>query len=167
MSQLRHELRLQEILEQRRNAAAAARPLPFETVRETVQLQGLRTEKEWKLWYRSNRKGLRQRFLNFFKDGSCPIVPERPDVVYAEEWQGWDDFLGVLLPYDDAKTVAASLGVGSQEEWWTFVRANDKLLLRLRIPASPHLFYRCEWQGYDEWLGKEVTPLYFRRPGPE
>jgi hypothetical protein len=47
------------------------------------------------------------------------------------------------------------------------VRANDKLLLRLRIPASPHLFYRCEWRGYDEWLGKEVTPLYFRRPGPE
>lgn len=27
--------------------------------------------------------------------------------MYAEEWQGWDDFLGVILPYSQAHMLAA------------------------------------------------------------
>jgi hypothetical protein len=159
--QFRHELRLREINDVRKKAAAAARPLPFQTAREAVQLQGLRTQAEFARWFRNNRKALRQRFIRFYKDGPG-YIPEQPDQVYAE-WLGWDDFLGVLLPYEDAKLVAASLGVASQEEWWRFVRTNDRLLLSLRIPASPHIFYRDQWRGYDDWLGKPTTPLFFRR----
>jgi len=158
--QFRNQLRLQEIQQIRRAAAAASRPLPFQVARETVQLHGLRTQREWKQWFRNNRKSLRQNFITFYKDGPG-VMPERPDEIYASEWQGWDDFLGVLLPYSEAKRVAASLGIASQEDWWDFVRANDKLLLRLRIPSSPHLYYRGQWEGYAEWLGQPSKPLFF------
>lgn len=161
--QTRHVLRLREICEARRAAAAARRPLPFEVAREAVQWQGLRTRREWRSWIRGNAKALRYRFMGFYPDGPA-YVPEAPDDVYADEWRGWDDWLGVILPYEEAKRVAASLGVSSQEQWWQFAEGNDKLLMRLRIPATPHLYYRNgEWQGYDDWLGLGCKPLYFSR----
>ena len=53
--------------------------------------------------------------------------------------------------------MARSLGVRSQEQWWAVTREQSELLLKLRIPARPHLFYRKEWKGYDEWLGLPET----------
>lgn len=84
--------------------------------------------------------------------------------MYEEDWRGWDDFLGVTLPFEDARAVVRSvcpeLGVKSQEDWWKLVEQRASLLAELRVPVQPHIYYRATWQGYDDWLGAENQTLY-------
>ena len=103
MWQLRHELRLREIKEMRR---AEKTPLAYDIARQTVQLQGLRSEREWRRWIRNNRKSLCYAFVGHY-------VPEQPDKEY-DEFVSWDDWLGVPLKFEEARRVAATLGVNSQ-----------------------------------------------------
>jgi len=35
--------------------------------------------------------------------------------VWANNWQGWDDFLGVTLSFEEALSVAQSLGFKSKD----------------------------------------------------
>ena len=128
--------------------------LPFSEARETVQLQSLRTKSEWSRWWADNRK--RWRYTKFF-------MPEDPQVAYSEKWVDWDDWLGVPLPFEEAQRVASTLGVVSQEMWWAVTREQASLLLRLRLPSRPHIYYRDEWQGYDKWLGKADVPFALPR----
>ncbi|CAK9090260.1 unnamed protein product [Durusdinium trenchii] len=70
--------------------------------------------------------------------------------MYAEEWQGWDDFLGVILPFAQARLVSRLLGLKNQESWYRFVEADPVRLRSLRLPALPAVYYRNDWQGYEE-----------------
>jgi hypothetical protein len=46
------------------------------------------------------------------------MMPDSPDKAYGEQWQSWDDWLGVPLGYERARDVVRSLGILSQEHWW-------------------------------------------------
>ena len=87
-------------------------------------------------------------------------MPSRPDKVYAEDWVGWDEFLGVLLPFEEARRAVHMLNIQSQEEWWELVSTRPTFVASLRVPARPHLFFKERWQGYDDWLGLEPTQLF-------
>lgn len=84
--------------------------------------------------------------------------------MYEEDWRGWDDFLGVTLPFEAAKAVVHSvcpeLGVKNQEDWWRLVEQRASMLADLRVPVQPHIYYRAAWQGYDDWLGVENQTLF-------
>ena len=85
-------------------------------------------------------------------------MPSRPDEMYAEEWVSWEDFLGVLLPFDEARAVVHTLGISTQE-------AEESVrMAELRVAARPHIVYADQWRGYDDWLGVEERILYFRPP---
>lgn len=133
--------------------ALRLRYLTFEQARQSVQRQGLRTSRDYQDWRRDSRR--------YFKNAGL-IMPENPDEQYADDWQGWDDWLGIPLPYEEAAAVVGTLGIRSQEHWWSYSREHADELLQLRVPSRPHLFYGSKiWRGYDAWLGLPDTPLVF------
>ena len=131
-------------------------PVPFVDARQSVAYLGLRTEDEWKSWYRQNSYSGFNKRLRYLRQ----YMPERPEAVYTE-WEGWENWLSVPLGYEDAVEVAQNLGISSQELWWAYAREHADELLLLRLPARPHRFYRQQWNGYTEWLGLPDVPLTF------
>eukprot|EP00316_Scyphosphaera_apsteinii_P003982 CAMPEP_0119338164 /NCGR_PEP_ID=MMETSP1333-20130426/95506_1 /TAXON_ID=418940 /ORGANISM="Scyphosphaera apsteinii, Strain RCC1455" /LENGTH=113 /DNA_ID=CAMNT_0007349379 /DNA_START=225 /DNA_END=563 /DNA_ORIENTATION=+ len=81
--------------------------LPFEEARRTVQGIGFTSKEEWDEWV-SDGKSV--PWLG-------PYMPSQPDLMYEEEWRGWDDWLGLLLPFEEARCVAQQLNLKSQVEW--------------------------------------------------
>ena len=134
---------------------SSRRLLPFEDARRVVQRQGFRSDSEFRRWWYAGGRKI---------GGPLWHMPLHPDVQFRE-WQGWEDYLGVPLSFSEAKEVIADLPDDvrplTQEMWWAFSREQHELRLRLRVPARPHLFYRREWAGYDDWLGLSGEPLVF------
>lgn len=126
------------------------RLIPFLVARETAQRLGMRTQEEWQQWVSDNKPGVTSTYRWY--------MPDQPDAAY-DEFDGWDDWLGVPLSYDEARSKVGELGIPSQEAWWAFSREQHRLLMRLRVPGRPHIYYVKEWNGYDEWLGLPDTPL--------
>ena len=87
--------------EWRRTGKQPQRLIPFETARAAVQNIGLLTREEWDEWVADNKPGVTSTRAWF--------MPNRPDEAYADSgWQGWDDWLGVILPYEAAHEVVAT-----------------------------------------------------------
>ena len=95
-------------------------------------------------------------------------------VVWSAEWQGWDDFLGVMLPFDEARALLRSLGVSDQAELEALKAASADMersdpsawngghALRTReadgpdlgrVPVKPDLYDRAEWAGWSDFTG--------------
>ena len=114
--------------------------LTFDECRRKTKGMGLRTEEE-------------------FRDIGVPqYCPSRPDDMFADEWRGWDDFLGVRRPYDDARRLARTLGVASEFGWSAFAHRHAPVLEDLRLPARPSLAYGDAWRGWADWLGLPEEP---------
>ena len=81
--------------EWRRTGKQPQRLIPFDTARAAVQNIGLLSRDEWEEWVTDNKPGITSTRAWF--------MPNQPDEAYAASgWQGWDDWLGVMLPYDAA-----------------------------------------------------------------
>ena len=99
----------------------------------------------------------------------CPgayRLPRDADVVWQQEWQGWDDFLGVILPWAEAKELVSTLGLRDQAEYREVLRSHregaearaDATAVDVgRLPAQPDVYYAmhgaAEWSGWDDFLG--------------
>eukprot|EP00977_Amphora_coffeiformis_P019166 scaffold6961_cov227-Amphora_coffeaeformis.AAC.2 len=117
----------------------------------------------------------RQEFLDYECPGAYK-VPKDPHVIWAEEWKGWDDFLGVPLGYQDGKAVARELAkrwnLQTEEDYLTLmanrgcdasaapapVKTNLPQIsdddLAMRLPYRPDLYYKNDgWNTWEEWLG--------------
>ena len=82
-------------------------------------------------------------------------VPNYPDEMYAPEWAGWDEWLGLMRPYNDTKNLASSiLGLKTFDEYLIFVKSNPKRAVGLRIPVRPDIFYKDEWIDEGSFFGK-------------
>mmetsp|Transcript_31184 Transcript_31184/g.45434 ORF Transcript_31184/g.45434 Transcript_31184/m.45434 type:complete len:144 (+) Transcript_31184:503-934(+) len=96
-----------------------------------------------------------QEFIDYDCAGAYQL-PKDADVVWADEWKGWDDFLGVVLSFEEGRKVACSIdGLNGMEDYLNFMKAKempDDHLSR-RLPYRPDLFYKEEWNGWDDWLG--------------
>jgi hypothetical protein len=58
-----------------------------------------------------------------FMDYECPgayQVPKNANVLYATEWQGWEDFLGIPWDYETSRSVVRALGLTSAAEYAQF-----------------------------------------------
>lgn len=124
--------------------------LPFDEARRCAQALGFESKEDWDDWVSEGKKS---PFLG-------PYMPSDPEAMYAEEWQGWDDFLGVILKFDEARDVVRVLGLQNQEEWFRFAEQDPVRLRALRLPVKPRVYYRDQWKGYDHWLGLPETTLY-------
>lgn len=57
--------------------------LPFSQARRIARVSPATSIRTWKSWVRGERRA-----------GRCTDVPTNPDLVYQDEWDGWEDWLG-------------------------------------------------------------------------
>ena len=93
---------------------------------------------------------------------------------------GWDDWLGVMLPFHEARELVRLLGVTSEAQYVAMKRQGEELervddeqwnaghALRVatgsthavdtgRLPAHPEQYYRAEWTGWASFLGSDAA----------
>ncbi|KAK1743640.1 hypothetical protein QTG54_005237 [Skeletonema marinoi] len=59
-----------------------------------------------------------------------------------------------LSGYDDTKNLASMLGLKSLDEYFIFVKSNNKRAEGLRIPVRPDKYYKDEWIDEDTFFGR-------------
>ncbi|CAB9501257.1 expressed unknown protein [Seminavis robusta] len=99
----------------------------------------------------------KEEFLEYCCPGAYQL-PKNPDVVWADDWRGWDDFLGVpYQEFEEARSIARkqlSGVVKSKEEYLTLFEQKklDDDNPAFRLPYRPDLYYKTGWTGWDDWL---------------
>ncbi|KAL7529140.1 hypothetical protein ACHAWF_002858 [Thalassiosira exigua] len=97
----------------------------------------------------------REEFLEYTCPGAYQI-PKDADIVWKEDWRGWDDFLGLTLSFVRGRRVARALKeVETQEAYLDLIKSksipDDDVASRL--PFRPDLKYKtCGWLGWDDFL---------------
>jgi hypothetical protein len=105
--------------------------IPYEKARRTAISFGLSSKEEWNELIQDG-KGLRG-----------PYMISRPDEMYLDEWESWEEFLGTMRPYEDARYIVQSvLKLRSMKEYISFVSNDTQRAELLRIPARPDIVYR-------------------------
>ena len=103
---------------------------------------GLRSKSEWDEYVADGK-----RFHG-------PYLPSKPDEMYAEDWISWDEFLGLMRPYTEAKELVGILGIKSKAEYDEFIKDDTKRAEGLRIPKTPEKVYKEKgWISYDHFFG--------------
>mmetsp|Transcript_26177 Transcript_26177/g.77456 ORF Transcript_26177/g.77456 Transcript_26177/m.77456 type:complete len:207 (-) Transcript_26177:50-670(-) len=115
---------------------------PYEKVRRRVLKFGHRSKADWDECVASGLQG--------------QYVPARPDEMFASEWTSWEEFLGLMRPYEETRNLAVNvLGLKSFDTYILFVRQNPKRAEGLRIPLRPDLVYKSEWVDEESFFGEK------------
>lgn len=116
--------------------------LPYGQAKAVVQLEGLRSRKDYFVWW----------------DMYEPIeIPRRPNRAYGTDWNGWTDFLGTsnsftnkvkkkFRQFDDAFVYAQSTNISTSTEWMEYDKHPDD------IPHRPDIVYRGKFKGWRHFL---------------
>lgn len=132
--------------------------LPYDQARVFAARLGLDSYEQWRRYCSGQIPHLSKRPDN---------IPSNPNVVYKNSgWSGIRHWLGVggpseggvskMLPFEEARRFARSLGLSGQIAWWQYV-AGDRPDLPSRpanVPSCPDVRYKHEgWAGYGDFLG--------------
>ena len=115
---------------------------------------------------RSHGFSSKQEFLDYDCPGAYQ-VPKNVDELYQDEWQGWDDFLGIPLEYSQGKVLVQTelqphFTIQSAEDYQSLFLTDDQRRRRRhvltatqqRLPLRPDLYYQhTGWESWEEWLG--------------
>ncbi|KAL7472271.1 hypothetical protein ACHAXS_012604 [Conticribra weissflogii] len=96
----------------------------------------------------------RDEFLAYTCPGAYQI-PKNADEVWAENWRGWDDFLGICLDFHEGRDVARSLeGITTEQAYLHLIRSKSipEDSTASRLPYRPDLKYKANWKGWDDFL---------------
>jgi hypothetical protein len=96
----------------------------------------------------------KQEFLDYDCAGAYQL-PKNAEVIWQTEWKGWDDWLGIPWDFQKGREIARTLQLNTEDEYLTIFR--EKKITReddpvSRLPLRPDLYYKQEWQGWDDWL---------------
>lgn len=118
--------------------------LPFEDAREFIRTQCIGSRKQYQEWHLANQP---------------KKIPRYPNRAYADEWKGWNNFLGTNNLFDNKKRSyrplaeaiawAHKLNLKTSEEWFKYYRANK---IPEDIPGRPDLVYE-DWLSWMHFLG--------------
>jgi hypothetical protein len=115
---------------------------PYEYARAMATNLGLRCREEWD---------------EYLTDGKVygPYLPSRPDEMYKDDWVSWEEFLGIMRDYSDTQHIVQNvLQLRNIDAYKSFVKADPKRALGLRIPAMPHIVYKDKgWDSFDSFFG--------------
>jgi hypothetical protein len=115
----------------------------FTNARSWAQSLGLKSENYWR---------------QYRKEGLPEDVPSNPNREYADEWEGWGDWLGTgrvadkqkkYRSYKAASNWAKSQGITKLQEWRA---ATKKEEFPKDIPVVPNNTYKDEWTNWGEFL---------------
>lgn len=120
--------------------------LPFEKARKYVHTLGLKNQKAWQAYARSDKRP--------------DFIPVNPAQAYEKKgWISWPDWLGSntkhpgykeCVPYKKAEQYARRLKLKSAREWTLHWRKHKPH----NIPAKPDIFYKHEgWIDWGTFLG--------------
>ena len=121
--------------------------ITYERARQRAMSLGLRSKEEWD---------------EYIEDGKMehgPYLPTRPDEMYPEDFDSWEEFLGCIRPYDETCQIVQSvLGLKSMNDYRNFVLADTKRAEGLRIPAKPDIVYKeSGWIDEDHFFNGTNT----------
>ena len=119
----------------------------FQEARNYVRTLKLKNTKEWKEYCKSGRKPNN--------------IPSSPENTYDDLWEGWIDFLGSkylkprnnkenILKFKIAKIKIKKIGVNTSREYRKIAYKKIK-----NLPSNPNIFYKDQWKGWADFLGKE------------
>ena len=123
--------------------------LPFEEARSIVRKLNLKNLREWQEYASSENRPKN--------------LPSHPDKTYKDDWQGYNNWLGVdnrshqsrsaeFLPLNEAKELIRRLDISSQQEYRNIVKLNSELQGKLSL--NPHRTYKNKgWKGFGDYLG--------------
>ncbi|MBK7845505.1 MAG: DEAD/DEAH box helicase family protein [Bdellovibrionales bacterium] len=112
----------------------------FEAAREWARGSGIKSYFEW---IKASKKGLLPE-----------DIPSNLNKVYRGQFQGWKDWLGTgWRSFEAAREWARGSGIKSSSEWR---KASTEGQLPQDIPSKPKDVYRGQFQGWKDWLGKEI-----------
>jgi len=114
--------------------------ISFKDAREYARSFNLRSHKEWKAHKLDNPH--------------IPI-PDNPKLIYGDQWEGWQDFLGSrFYSYDEfinyVRTVLLPMGIDTQAKFKTALSSLPKF-----IPTNPNIVYKGQWPGWGPVLESE------------
>ncbi len=118
--------------------------LPYEDARTYIRKLGLKRQEDYWELFRANK---------------LPIgLPSSPYNIYKNDgWISYPDFLGYeslfreVLPFEEAREFARSLGLKSTVEWRAYVKTNG---IPSNIPKRPDNAYEYKgWISFGDWLG--------------
>jgi superfamily II DNA or RNA helicase len=142
--------------------------MPCDEAKKLVQRLGIRSQQEYHDWIagRTRRRGLPKRPRN---------IPANPDQIYADEWAGFNDFLGTAVPrnirpqwrpFNLAREFVRSQNLGSYAEFceWKAGRLKSKPNFPSDIPADPYTVYGKDpgWKGASDFLGIKQSARYVK-----
>ena len=119
----------------------------FEDARAFVRSLGLKSEAEWRRYYKSGERS--------------SDIPTNPHNVYANDgWAGMRDWLGTgriadrlrqYRSHKEARAFVRGIGLKSESEWRDYCKSGKK---PKDIPANPSSTYaEAGWAGMGDWLG--------------
>ena len=129
----------------------------FKDTRKFVQSLGLKSNKEWREFCKSDEK-----------PDDIPVKPQ--DRYRNKGWLDWGDFLGTgtVSPqnkkhriFEDARKYVQLEKILTQKKWKEYCKSNKK---PKDIPSNPNLVYKNKgWNGYPDWLGTNYVPNQERK----
>ena len=117
--------------------------IPYEKARQSIMEMGFTCKQDWD---------------DYMADGKVyhgPYLPNHPDEMYADEWVSWDEFLGLMRPYDETRELVQTvLKLQNLEEYTRFIDEDPKRAEGLRIPLKPHIVYKDKgWISFEQFFG--------------
>ena len=122
---------------------------PFKEARTFVHALGLKSQKEWGEYAKSEKKP--------------DDIPASPHGTYKDKgWKGYGDWLGtgrvadkhkVFRPFKEARSYVHKLNLKSGKGWREYAKSGKK---PDDIPATPRGTYKDKgWEGMGDWLRKQ------------
>lgn len=122
--------------------------LSFEAARKFVHSLKLKNQKEWYIWWKSNRP---------------TNIPVACNEYYKNEFRGFGDWIGTgriaaremeYLPFKEARKFVRSLNIKSYSEWGKYCMSRNK---PYNIPRSAHTTYKeSGWCGWRNFFGISI-----------
>lgn len=123
--------------------------LSYEEAKEFTRALGLKSQKEWNLYCKSELLGYDSKPYN---------IPSNPSSIYSE-WQGIQDWLGYskldkYMSYEEASQYVQRHNVNSRDTWRKFSKGERPK----NIPALPNEIYKDS--GWIDWKHFFCTARY-------
>lgn len=87
--------------------------------------------------------------------GRFPGLPLWPERACADEWEGWralcHSHKSAMVSFDECRKIAQEHSVIDRNDW---KKKHSEKELPSNVPFAPHTFYKDEWLGWRDFLGK-------------
>jgi len=132
----------------------------FEKARNVVRKLGLKSQKEYKDWWRKNKAN---------------DLPSQPQKTYKKQgWTSWGDFLGTgfvyakyrkFKPFEEARQIVRKLGLKTSTE---FTELSKEGKIPKDIPAWASRYYKKlgTWTSWGDFLGTGFVYAKYRKIKP-